>query len=70
MIRCSYKYGPPTWHMLVKAVDSPAGGNNRALALTISHNHAVSGKGREYSITITVLNVPRVSACMIVQILD
>ena len=39
------KYGPPTWRMLVKAVDSPAGGNNHALALTISHNHAVSGKG-------------------------
>ena len=39
------KYGPPTWRMLVKAVDSPAGGNNHALALTISHNHSINGKG-------------------------
>ena len=39
------KYGPPTWRMLVKAIDSPAGGNNHALAVTISCNHAVSGKG-------------------------
>ena len=31
--------------MLVKAVDSPAGGNNHALSLTITHNHAVNGKG-------------------------
>ena len=44
------KYGPPTWRMLVKAVDSPAGGNNHALALTISHNHAISGNGLTISI--------------------
>ena len=30
------KYGPSTWRMLVKAVDSPAGGNNRALPETIA----------------------------------
>ena len=41
------KYGPPTWRMLVKAVDSPAGGNNHTLAMTISHNHAISGKGHK-----------------------
>ena len=39
------EYGPPTWRMLVKAVDSPVGGNNHALAMTISRNHAVNGKG-------------------------
>ena len=38
------KYGPPTWRMLVRAVDSPVGGNNPALALTIGGNHAISGK--------------------------
>ncbi len=38
------KYGPPTWHMLMGAVDSPAGGNNHALALTISHNHTTNGE--------------------------
>ena len=38
------KYGPPTWRMLVRAVDSPAGGNNPALALTIVGNHAINGE--------------------------
>ena len=38
------KYGPPTWRMLVRAVDSPAGGNNPALALTIAGNHAINGE--------------------------
>ncbi len=38
------KYGPPTWRMLVRAVDSPAGGNNRALAMTISHKHTTDGE--------------------------
>ena len=38
------KYGHPTWRMLVRAVDSPAGGNNHALAMTISHNHVIDGK--------------------------
>ncbi len=35
------KYGPPTWRMLVRAVD----GNNHALAMTISRNHTTEGKG-------------------------
>ena len=39
------KYGPPTWRMLVRAVDSPAGGNNPALALAIAGNHAIDGEG-------------------------
>ena len=33
------KFGPPSWRMLVKAVDSPAGGCNRALAKEIALNH-------------------------------
>ncbi len=35
------KYGPPTWRMLVRAVD----GNNHALAMTIGCNHTTDGKG-------------------------
>ena len=30
---------PRTWRALVEAVDSPAGGNNHALAVTIAHRH-------------------------------
>ena len=33
------KFGSPTWRMLVKAVDDPAGGNNSALAETIANKH-------------------------------
>ena len=33
------RYGPPTWRLLVKAVGSPAGGNNCALAETIAKAH-------------------------------
>ena len=33
------KYGPPSWRMLVKAVDDPFGGSNCALAETIAKNH-------------------------------
>ena len=29
-------FGPPTWRRLVKVVDSPAGGNNPALAMAIT----------------------------------
>ena len=32
-------FGPPTWQMLVKAVHSPAGGNNLTLAQKIASNH-------------------------------
>ena len=39
------KYGPPTWRKLVEAVDSPAGGNNHALAKKIAEHHPVN-KGR------------------------
>ena len=37
--------GPPTWRRLVEAVDSPAGGNHPALAMSIAKEHpAVAGK--------------------------
>ena len=37
--------GPPTWRRLVEAVDSPAGGNHPALAVSIAKKHpAVAGK--------------------------
>ena len=36
------KCGPPTWQMLVKAVDSPAGGNDHTLAKKIASKHAAS----------------------------
>ena len=35
------KYGPPTWRKLVEAVDSPAGGNNHALAKAIASEHPI-----------------------------
>ncbi len=34
----------PTWRGLVKAVDSPAGGNNPALAMAIAVKHSIAGK--------------------------
>ena len=33
------KFGPPTWRMLVEAVDKKAGGNNHDLAKEIASNH-------------------------------
>ena len=45
------KYGPPTWRKLVEAVDSPAGGNNHALAKKIAkdHHHPVNnGRGKDH----------------------
>ena len=39
------KYGPPTWRKLVEAVDSPAGGNNHALAKKIAEHHPVNKGG-------------------------
>ena len=33
------KYGPPTWRMLVEAVDKRTGGNNHELAKEIASNH-------------------------------
>ena len=35
---------PPTWGALCEAVAEPAGGNNRALAEQIAHNHGVTLK--------------------------
>ena len=34
-----YKFGPPTWKMLVDAVGKHAGGNNKALAKKIASKH-------------------------------
>ena len=36
------KFGPPTWRMLVEAVDSRAGGNHRLLAVNIAQDHPAS----------------------------
>ena len=33
------KYGPPSWRVLVKAVDNPAGGNNSGLARKLVQQH-------------------------------
>ena len=33
------KFGPPTWWMLAKAIDSRAGGNHHLLARKISKDH-------------------------------
>ena len=33
------KHGPPTWRMLVEAVDRKSGGDNRELAKQIALNH-------------------------------
>jgi hypothetical protein len=42
------EYGPPTWRKLVQAVDSPAGGNNHALAKIIGEHHPVNkGEGND-----------------------
>ncbi len=35
---------PRTWRGLVKAVDSPVGGNNPALAMAIAKKHSIAGK--------------------------
>jgi hypothetical protein len=39
------KYGPPTWQRLRKAVDSPSGGGNPALAEKIAEKHLISSMG-------------------------
>ena len=36
------RHGPPTWQMLVKAVNSPAGGNDHSLAKKIALKHPTS----------------------------
>ena len=33
------RFGEPSWKLLVKAVSHKAGGNDRALATKIAHNH-------------------------------
>ena len=36
------RFGPPTWRMIVKAVDSPAGGKDHKLAMKIARDHPIS----------------------------
>ena len=51
-LRHSYdvkKYGPPTWRRLVEAVDSPAGGNNHALAKKMAEHHPARGGGNGHT---------------------
>ena len=40
------KFGEPTWQKLVKAVNSPAGGANTALARDIAGRHKAGGMSR------------------------
>ena len=51
------KYGPPTWRKLVEAVDSPAGGDNHALAKKIAERHHYSASKND-QITEHHLSVP------------
>ena len=37
------KFGPPTWRMLVEAVNRKAGGNNHDLAKEIASDHPATG---------------------------
>ena len=39
----SERFGPPSWSLIVKAVGSKAGGNDRALAKKIAMNHPITG---------------------------
>lgn len=47
------KFGPPTWQMLVKAVDSPAAGDDHILAQKMASNHPAS----EWSLTIVAMRL-------------
>ena len=47
------RYGPPTWRKLVKAVDSPAGGNKHALAKKIAKDHPVNKGGGNVQAQVT-----------------
>ena len=41
-LQCNYdvkRHGPPSWRVLVAAIDDPAGGHNRALAMKIAEDH-------------------------------
>ena len=38
------RFGPPTWRMLVEAVNRKTGGNNSELAKEIATNHPVAGR--------------------------
>ena len=38
------RFGPPTWRMLVEAVDKEAGGNSNELAKEIASNHRTTSR--------------------------
>lgn len=42
------RFGPPTWRMLVEAVNHPFGGRNNEVARKIALNHPASGKRYHY----------------------
>ena len=42
------RFGSPTWRRLVEAVDSPAGGNNHALAKELANKHSIIGENVYY----------------------
>ena len=46
------RFGGPTWRRLVEAVDSPAGGNNHALAVNIALKHPVKQPGTQYYVSV------------------
>ena len=50
------RFGPPTWQMLVEAVDKKSGGNNHELAKQIALNHQAG---------IYVLGVMHVHVCIV-----
>ena len=54
------KHGPPTWRMLVEAVDKRSGGNDHELAKEIASKHQT---GRKLHTVATVSNQPLVKLC-------
>jgi hypothetical protein len=52
------KYGPPTWRKLVGAVDSPAGGNNHALAKKMAEHHPANKGGGNDQPQFTKIHTP------------
>ena len=43
------RFGPPTWRMLVEAVDREGGGNNHELAKMIALNHPATSRYSQFS---------------------
>ena len=45
-------FGPPTWQMLVEAIDNPAGGNDQQLAKKIALDHPAGECTNKASVTV------------------